>query len=288
MIKEIRILPLSIFLLLSIKLFAGLVDTSGNPVTNETQLGDIDMKVSTFGDVKQHVMTTNMVQEIVTNSTVVGYSDWKYSGNVSYGTQYSITMTEPNYTFVLHSLSPYAQLATVTTNVMNPTYLQFDVSGGAIYANRAEIRRNTNGLAMYSDVESLEEKIDSMDTSYIRTVGLTNINQSVQYVYTEAGVTSLSIQMPTNGMTKDWLVYVLPTEDLELVLPPANYWVTSEATTNSIPALTPTALYFSQINDDTYSIGRQELVPITIQTPLSLMMKSIHDRMKNKVRHIKK
>ena len=44
------------------------------------------MKVSTFGDVKQHVMTTNMVQEIVTNSTVVGYSDWKYSGNVSYGT----------------------------------------------------------------------------------------------------------------------------------------------------------------------------------------------------------
>ena len=36
MIKEIRILPLSIFLLLSIKLFAGLVDTSGNPVTNET------------------------------------------------------------------------------------------------------------------------------------------------------------------------------------------------------------------------------------------------------------
>ena len=62
---------------------------------------------------------------------------------------------------------------------MNATYLPFSVSGGTVVASRSEIRRNVNGLAMYADVKALEDKIDAMDTSYIRTTGITNENQTV-------------------------------------------------------------------------------------------------------------
>lgn len=117
---------------------------------------------------------------------------------------------------------------------------------------------------MYADVQALETKIDNIDTSYLRVVGLTNQNQSVQYVYADASVTELQIQMPTSGMTKDWIVYVLATTNITLKLPPANYWCTSEAATNDIPGPSATALYFSQVNDDTYCIGRQEFVPVTV------------------------
>lgn len=283
MIKEIKILPLSIFLLLSIKLFAGLVDTSGNPVTNETQLGDIDMKVSTFGDVKQHVMTTNVVKDIITNTVVVGYTDWTYSGSTIEGVTYSITF-EPSggqYVFTLWNASTAANLGTTTSDELNPTSLSFNVSSGTIVASRNEIRRNANGFAMYSDLQALEQKIDDMDTSYFRTVGITNKNQSVQYVYTDAQTTDLQILMPTNGMTKDWLVYILPSTNVTLHLPPANYWATSESVTNDIPMLTPTALYFSQINEDTFSLGRQELTAIiTIDPPSVMMSKAIKAQLK--------
>ena len=94
--------------------------------------------------------------------------------------------------------------------------------------------------------------------------------------------------MPDSGMTKDWLVYVLATTNLTLVLPPANYWVSNETVTNDIQAATPTALYFSQINDDTYSIGRQELVPITVLSTRQLLMRSAQDKAKKLRRRITK
>lgn len=87
-----------------------------------------------------------------------------------------------------------------------------------------------------------------MDTSYFHYSlqnTVTNVNQSVQYVNTDANTTQLEIKIPTSGMTKDWVIYVNPMADVSLILPPANYWVSDEATTNAIPAYTPTALYFS-------------------------------------------
>lgn len=51
---------------------------------------------------------------------------------------------------------------------------------------------------------------------------------------------------------------------MSLVLPPANYWVASEDVTNEIA--TATALYFSQINADTYSLGRKEMIPVTVSS----------------------
>ena len=76
-------------------------------------------------------------------------------------------------------------------------------------------------------------------------------------------------------MTKDWIVYVVSATNVALKLPPANYWVSSESSTNEIPALTPTALYFSQVNDDTFSFGRKEFMPITINSAATLLMKAI-------------
>ena len=121
-----------------------------------------------------------------------------------------------------------------------------------------------------------------MDTSYFRIVGITNKNQSVQYVETGAGTTTLQIQLPESGMTKDWLVYVLAAADLSIVMPPANYWVVSDSVTNAIPASTPTALYFSQITDDTYSIGRQELVPITVDSQRTIENRALRAKMKRR------
>ena len=103
-----------------------------------------------------------------------------------------------------------------------------------------------------------------MDTSYQRYNGITNKNQSVQYICTDANTTELEILMPDSGITKDWLVYILPMTNLNIVLPPANYWVANESVTNAVPSDTPTALYFTQIDNNTFSIGRKEFIPITV------------------------
>ena len=61
--------------------------------------------------------------------------------------------------------------------------------GGTIDATRTPNVRNALGLARYSDVQALDEKIETIDTSYYRVIGLTNKNQSVQYVSTDSTVT---------------------------------------------------------------------------------------------------
>lgn len=64
-------------------------------------------------------------------------------------------------------------------------------------------------------------------------------------MYADENVTELRVLMPESGMTKDWIVYVLAVSNVVLKLPAANYWCLNESVTNDIPALTPTALYFS-------------------------------------------
>ena len=257
--------------------FAALVDTTGAAVTNETALGDIDMAASKMGDLSEYMATgivadaTNTLSTdlklFVTNTIVVGYTDWSYTGDTSSSATYSITMTEHQgggglYDFTLYDPS---QVGVVTTNELNPTMLVFTFNTTMeITASREEIRRDANGRALYSDVQRLRTYVDDMDTSYQRYNGITNKNQSVQYICTDANTTELEILMPDSGITKDWLVYILPMTNLNIVLPPANYWVANESVTNAVPSDTPTALYFTQIDNNTFSIGRKEFIPITV------------------------
>lgn len=212
-----------------------------------------------------------------TNMTVVGYTEWQFSGSTSPSATYTINMSESGgeYLFTLYDPS---EVGSVTTNVLNPTVLEFSFTGGSITASRSEIRRNARGFAMFSDVQDLRQDVEDMDTSYFRFNHITNVNQSVQYVYTDNATTELNIQIPTSGMTKDWLVYVLAETNLVLHLPPASYWVANETVTNAIPSYTPTALYFTQVTEDTYSIGRKEFIPITVQTPLALSLQKARDK----------
>ena len=218
------------------------------------------------------------LKQFVTNSTIVGYTDWRYTGNTSPTAVYSITMADAgggNYSFTLNDTIAVTSLGTVTTNTLNPTVLVY--TSAAITASRDPIRRNNNGFAYNSDVQklrvemtnevqTLRKDVEDMDTSYFRFDTLTNVNQSVQYIVPVAGQTTLEIKIPESGITKDWVIYVNTNDEqpLSLVLPPANYWVSSEDVTNDIT--TATALYFSQINSDTFSLGRKEMIPVTVSS----------------------
>ena len=251
------------------------------PSTNYTDYAVIELartnSVLANGPYVQSASMTNTVRDIVTNTVTIGYTDWVYSGNTIAGVTYTINVTESGSDYVFTLYNP-SEIGSVTTNVLHPTRLDF--TGVGIVAECTPIIRNVNGLAMYSDVQALETKIDTMDTSYYRVVGITNKNQSVQFVETDANTTSLQILMPESGMTKDWLVYVKALTNLTLVLPPADYWVVNESVTNEIPPLVPTALYFSQISDNTYSIGRQELMPITVLSQREIENQMIRAKMR--------
>ena len=251
------------------------------PSTNYTDYAVMELartnSILSNGPYVQSASMTNTVRDIVTNTVTIGYTDWVYSGNTTAGVAYTINVTESGSDYVFTLYNP-SEIGSVTTNVLHPTRLEFTASG--IVAECTPIIRNVNGLAMYSDVQALETKLDTMDTSYYRVVGITNKNQSVQFVETDANTTSLQILMPESGMTKDWLVYVKALTNLTLVLPPADYWVVSESVTNEIPPLVPTALYFSQISDNTYSIGRQELIPITVLSQREIENQMIRAKMR--------
>ena len=108
--------------------------------------------------------------------------------------------------------------------------------------------------------------IASADTTYRRTIGITNLNQSVQYVnITDTTPSTLEIQLPTDGATKDWMVYVVSVTNVTLSLPSATWWMADVAYTNDVPPATPTALWFSQITDGIFILGRQELTPVSVE-----------------------
>ena len=69
--------------------FGALVDIDGNAFTNESALADLDMAAATLKDLKDEM------KSLVTNTVVVGYTDYTYSGDVDPTACYSIT-TAPN------------------------------------------------------------------------------------------------------------------------------------------------------------------------------------------------
>ena len=141
-------------------------------------------------------------------------------------------------------------LEVATTNYVS------DLMSGAL-PNDATLAENAN---FSNAVLAVGQNID---TSYRRFEGVTNINQTVQYVTTGQEVTALNIEIPSKGDTKDWIVYVVAMRDLTLHLPSGTtWWVADRSYTNSIPANQPTALYFSQVTDGVYTMGRQYLEPI--------------------------
>ena len=123
---------------------------------------------------------------------------------------------------------------------------------------------NVLGLASIDNVEEMVGiSIATTDTSYRRTIGLTNLNQSVQYVnIPDTTPTTLEIQLPTDGETKDWMVYVVSVTNVALSLPAATWWMADVAYTNDVPPATPTAFYFSQITTNIFYLGRQELTEV--------------------------
>lgn len=134
-----------------------------------------------------------------------------------------------------------------STRSASEIFAQLDESASTNYANTAA----ANAVA-------------SADTTYRRTIGITNLNQSVQYVnITDTAPTTLSISMPTEGETKDWMVYVVSITNVSLSLPSATWWMADVAYTNDVPPATPTALWFSQITDGIFILGRQELTEVT-------------------------
>lgn len=115
--------------------------------------------------------------------------------------------------------------------------------------------------------------IANADTTYRRTIGLTNLNQSVQYVnITDPSPTTLAIQLPdgvgesSSQPTADWIVYITAVTNVALQLPAVTWWMADSSATNDIAPATPTAFYFSQITDGVFYLGRQELTPVTITT----------------------
>ena len=110
---------------------------------------------------------------------------------------------------------------------------------------------------------SFAHTIATADTTYRRTIGITNLNQTVQYVsVTDTSPTTLAIAMPTNGVTKDWIVYVSAVTNVTLSLPSVTWWMADAAYTNEVPPATPTAFYFSQITTNIFYLGRQELTEV--------------------------
>jgi hypothetical protein len=154
-------------------------------------------------------------------------------------------------------------------------------SDGATVANKAKSLDDDNGdertasqifavldesaSTNYADTAAADA-VASADTSYRRFVSLTNINQSVQYVnITDTAPTTLAISMPADGATKDWMVYVVSVTNVTLSLSAATWWMADTAYTNDVPPATPTALWFSQVADGVFILGRQELTPVSIE-----------------------
>ena len=132
------------------------------------------------------------------------------------------------------------------------------------WANEPAVTPDSSDVAEY--VPPWNTAIENADTSYRWFGGVTNVNQSVQYVLSAPG-NVLSIQIPSGGdATKDWVVYGYFGAETQLHLPSGSiWWMADEKYTNSIPANTPTAFYFSQVTNGVFTLSRQELKKVTIQ-----------------------
>jgi hypothetical protein len=143
----------------------------------------------------------------------------------------------------------FPEQGVVATRTENP------LIGYTLGSQTNEVLASTNGVA---------DAISKVDTSYRRVYSLTNLNQTVQFIELDETQTSLAIELPTTGDTKDWLVYVYAATNATLTLPSGVTWWTSDAAnTNAIEAATPTALYFSQISTNIFMLGRQTMKEVS-------------------------
>ena len=167
--------------------------------------------------------------------------------------------------YELPAASVLADIAETATNALETA----DAAAAASSTNSANIATlNAQVASIGADLNAMpqlatnaaEFAVATADTSYRRVYSLTNLNQTVQYVELDETQTSLSIELPTTGDTKDWLVYIYAATNATLSLPSGVTWWTSDAAnTNAIEAATPTALYFSQISTNIFMLGRQKL-----------------------------
>ena len=272
---------------------------SPETVTNivDDALAHFDPPIPTFDVYAEDV--TNVVYGTVTNGVRTGFTGWECSGDITPGVKYDISSEgdAPPFTFRLWNRGTETEVSSVTDASANPTELTFAVTGGSILANRLPIYKYTTGLASEGAVKRLDQRIDgvdakvdavsndvvtvsnrleTIDTSYwhysITTgdenVTIANRNQSVTTLISTSAVPStLHIQIPPEEvMTKDWLIYVFPSTNIVLRLEAATYYVSDASATNDITSAT--ALYFSQVDDGVYTLGRKEFTAITIQNPV--------------------
>lgn len=151
-------------------------------------------------------------------------------------------------------------VASVRTMQTAEIFSRIDAAAETNAQHSAELSTN------YYTIAQTDHAIASADTSYPRFTSPTNLNQCVQYLTTAPGGV-LSVEIPTDGDTKDWIAYAYFGVETPLVLPPAIWWMADEAYTNAIPSNTPTALYFSQVADGIFTLSRQELKSVEIVAP---------------------
>ena len=215
-----------------------------------------------------------------TENPIVGYTLGTQTNSVLAATNSLISAsTATNIAFAVSAdatNSLHKSIAPTITNTVTKSYVEsLGIESGISAATATNIASSVATSATNDLNKSLaptitniastvsSSAIASADTTYRRTIGITNLNQSVQYVnITSPDPTTLAILMPTGGVTKDWMVYVSSVTNIAILLPPATWWMADTAYTNDIPPATPTALWFSQVTDGVFILGRQELTEV--------------------------
>ena len=204
------------------------------------------------------------------SETITGYDSYngEDSDSIMASTDYAqdngVIVTLDRSTRNALGLARLSDLATATNSLSKSlaptiTNIASTVSADATNSLSKSLAPTITNIA--STVSS--SAVANADTTYRRTIGITNLNQSVQYVnITDPAPGTLAISMPTDGVTKDWIVYVSSVTNVSLSLPSVTWWMADAAYTNDIPPATPTAFYFSQITTNIFYLGRQELTEV--------------------------
>ena len=158
--------------------------------------------------------------------------------------------------------------------------LAMSVTGMAVVSPPDQPLGTINGDTPVYDLSSAftnlvtTKTLEDIDTSYERFGTITNINQSVQYVsITSEFPTNLTIEIPKSGQTKDWLVYILAVTNVSLTVSTnVTWWSTSQTVFNDIQPNRPTALYFSQVANDIYTVGRVEMSTVAPTTENEVLL----------------
>ena len=118
-----------------------------------------------------------------------------------------------------------------STNDVGAIRAQLDAATAALESHASQLSQQSQAIAAIGPAATnyTDSAIATADTSYRRVYSLTNLNQTVQFVQLDASQTSLAIELPSSGDTKDWLVYVYAANNVTLSLPSGVSWWTSDA-----------------------------------------------------------